>query len=365
MNHEFIGREAEIKRLSTNFIFQTSTVLLSPQGWGKTSLVRKAAADAAFKEKKFRLCHVALANARDEERFYELLAEGVIKAISVSFEDAVRNIGRLFGGLAPKFTFDTPTVDGIRLSFDWGELMKMKDEIIDLPHRVAKADGLKITVCLDDFHAVAEYPSARDFVAYLTDRWMKHEGVSYCICAVDLPVIEYVAGSRLFSRYGETVRLEKLDRVAFASYLKEKFAGYGKFLDLDNAELIVRLAGSHPFYVQRLADASFASTSVVCSREVVEAAHAAMTGQMHLAFTALVSSMTSQQLCYLHAILAGETVISTSDVLHRHHISSATSASRSKTALLERGILYAEAGKVALADPMFAWWLEHVYFENQ
>ena len=39
----FIGREEEIKRLSTNFKYGVNTILISPRRWGKTSLVNKVA----------------------------------------------------------------------------------------------------------------------------------------------------------------------------------------------------------------------------------------------------------------------------------------------------------------------------------
>ena len=39
----FVGRKDELKKLSSHFVFQTNTVLLAPRGWGKTSLIFKAA----------------------------------------------------------------------------------------------------------------------------------------------------------------------------------------------------------------------------------------------------------------------------------------------------------------------------------
>ena len=49
-DEHFIGREEEIKRLSTNFQYGVNTILLSPRRWGKTSLVNKVAGLAASKD---------------------------------------------------------------------------------------------------------------------------------------------------------------------------------------------------------------------------------------------------------------------------------------------------------------------------
>ena len=83
----FVGRKDELKKLSSHFVFQTNTVLLAPRGWGKTSLIFKAAEEAMHKEKTLRFCHVDLSNVRNEERFYELLARSVMRTISSTREE--------------------------------------------------------------------------------------------------------------------------------------------------------------------------------------------------------------------------------------------------------------------------------------
>ena len=104
---------------------------------------------------------------------------------------------------------------------------------------------------------------------------------------------------------------------------------------------------------------------MVCSREVVLQSFETIVDQMDMVFRNITDSLTVQQLCYLHAVIAGETVISTSEVLHRHHITSATSASRSKAALLERGIVYNSDGRIFMTDPVYSYWLKNRFFNNR
>jgi hypothetical protein len=106
-------------------------------------------------------------------------------------------------------------------------------------------------------------------------------------------------------------------------------------------------------------------TSVVCSREVVLQSFETIADQMDIAFRNITESLTTQQLCYLHAVLDGETVISTSEVLHRHRITSATSASRSKSSLLEKEIICVADGKVKFTDPLYSYWLKNRYFDKK
>ena len=144
--------------------------------------------------------------------------------------------------------------------------------------------------------------------------------------------------------------------------LREKFADSARYLDDEIAGIIYDMVGGNAFYTQQLAHLSWLGTSVVCSREVVMQSFETIVDQMDMVFRNITDSLTGQQLCYLHAVVAGETVISTSEVLYRHHITSATSASRSKAALLERGIVSQVEGKIIITDPIYAYWLNNRYF---
>lgn len=363
----FVGRETEIKKLSSDFIFLTNTAVLAPQGWGKSSLVRQAIKVASHKERSLRLCYVPLANVRNEERFYELLVEGILKAVSKTQKDVLENVSKYLNDLHAKIGFDSDTVESLSVDFDWSEIRRSQDMLLGLPSKVAKDKGVKMIVCVDDFHAISQFTDPDALLDAFKTRWSRHEGIAYCICAASMSAVEkFVTSTPMFYRYGEVLRLGKIATSEMSAYIRERFAESAKYLDIETATLIAELVDNHPLYVQQLAHQSWLAASVVCSQDVIRKAHETMVDQMGLVFENLTSSLTTQQLCYLHAVLAGETVISTSEVLFRHHISSATSASRSKTALLERGIISSIDGKICFSDPIYARWLKTRYFvKNQ
>lgn len=359
-NH-FIGREDEVKKLSSDFIFLTNTALLAPQGWGKSSLVHRAAQEARHKEKNIRFCFVDLSNVRNEERFYELLVQGVLRAVSASQEEVVDNVRKYFPHTSPRVSFDAS--GSFTVDFDWEEIRRNQDELLDLPYSVAKATGHKVVVCIDEFNSVSFFSDPDTLLDRFRMRWPRQDGVAYCVCATPLAVVEkFLKSSPMFYRYGNIMNLNHIRRSDVVKSIRERFADSAKYLDNEVAGLIAELVGDHAFYIQQLAHLSWLGSSVVCSKEVVVQAHETIVDQMELVFRNITDSLTTQQLCYLHAVLAGETVISTSEVLHRHHISSATSASRSKAALLERGVICSLDGKIRFADPVYAFWLKSRYF---
>ena len=70
----------------------------------------------------------------------------------------------------------------------------------------------------------------------------------------------------------------------------------------------------------------------------------------------------TQQLNYFKALIAGEKAISSTEVMHRYQISSTTSISRSKTALIKNDVLDNKAGEISFQDPIYAYWLKTEYF---
>lgn len=362
-NQDFVGRKDEISRLSTNFIFLTNTIIIAPQGWGKSSLVHRAAKEARHKEKNLRFCYLNLSNTRNGERFYELLVQAVLKSVCLTKEEVLDYSGRFFHSLRPRVSFASDSVESLSVDFDWDEIRKNQNEILDLPYRIASQTGLKLVVCVDDFHNIDVFHQPEQFVQTLHSRWKTHKGVGYCVCGQGNVFMEtFSKNTPMFYRYGEIMYLGKIKMSEMVVYIRERFADNAKYLDNDIAGYIAELVDNHPFYVQQLAHMSWLSSAVVCSREVVKQAHEIIVDQMGLVFRNLTSSLTTQQLCYLHAILSGETIISTAEVLHRHHITSATSASRSKTALLERGIICNVDGKIVFSDPIYSYWLKNRYF---
>ena len=76
----------------------------------------------------------------------------------------------------------------------------------------------------------------------------------------------------------------------------------------------------------------------------------------------ITEGLTTQQLHYLNALVAGEAAISSTDVMSRYHITSATSAARSKATLIKNDILDNVAGKIYFRAPNYAHWLKTEYF---
>lgn len=360
----FTDREQETSYLVSHFTSLINTIIISPRRWGKSSLVNKAAKLAMAQDSKLRICHIDLFNVRNEEHFYSLLAQKVIAATSSKWEEAIGNAKKFFSRLVPKISIGTDPANEVSIDFDWEEVKRNPDEILDLAEKIAKEKGLKIVICVDEFQNIAEFDDPEYFQKKLRSHWQLHQNVSYCLYGSKRHMMleVFTDSSKPFYKFGNLIFLNKIETEYLVAFFNSRFTDTGKRITNEAGHLIATLVDNHPYYAQQLAQLSWLRTKDECTDEIVREAHAALVEQLSLLFVTITETLTSQQLCYLKALLVGEKAITSTEVMHRYGISSPTSVARSKAALVKNDILDNQAGKMSLQDPIYAYWLKTQYF---
>lgn len=360
----FTDREQETSYLVSHFTSLINTIIISPRRWGKSSLVNKAAKLAMAQDSKLRICHIDLFNVRNEEHFYSLLAQKVIAATSSKWEEAIGNAKKFFSRLVPKISIGTDPTNEVSIDFDWEEVKRNPDEILDLAEKIAKEKGLKIVICVDEFQNIAEFDDPEYFQKKLRSHWQLHQNVSYCLYGSKRHMMleVFTDSSKPFYKFGNLIFLNKIETEYLVAFFNSRFTDTGKRITNEAGHLIATLVDNHPYYAQQLAQLSWLRTKDECTDEIVREAHAALVEQLSLLFVTITETLTSQQLCYLKALLVGEKAITSTEVMHRYGISSPTSVARSKAALVKNDILDNQAGKMSLQDPIYAYWLKTQYF---
>lgn len=360
----FTDRELETANLVQNFTSLINTIIISPRRWGKSSLVNKAAKLAMEQDNKLRICHIDLFNVRNEEHFYSLLAQKVIAATSSKWEEAVESAKSFFSHLVPKISIGSDPTNEVSIDFDWETVKQNPDEVLDLAEKIAQKKGLKIVICVDEFQNIAEFTDPDYFQKKLRSHWQQHQNVAYCLYGSKRHMMMevFTNSSKPFYKFGNLMFLNKIDTPYLVEFFNSRFADTGKSINEDAAKLIVELVDNHPYYAQQLAQQSWLRTKDVCTTDIVREAHAALVEQLSLLFVTITETLTTQQLNYLKALIAGEKAISSTDVMHRYKISSTTSIARSKAALIKNDILDNKAGDISFQDPIYAYWLKTEYF---
>ena len=319
------------------------TIISSPRRWGKSSLVNKAAKLAMAQDSNLRICHIDLFNVRSEELFYSLLAQKVIAATCTNWEEAFENESSksFYSHLVPKISIGTDPTNEASIDFDWEEVKRNPDEVLDLAEKIARKKGLKIVICVDEFQNIAEFTDPDYFQKKLRSHWQLHQDVAYCLYGSKRHMMMevFTDSSKPFYKFGNLMFLNKIDTPYLVEFFKSRFAATGKNIADEASQLIAKLVDNHPYYAQQLAQLSWLRTKDVCTVEIVREPHAAVVEQLSQLFVTITETLTTQQLNYLKALIAGEKAISSTEVMHRYQISSTSSISRSKAALIKNDIL--------------------------
>ena len=360
----FADRELETRHLVDNFKDLVNTVIISPKRWGKSSLVNKAAETVKSEQPGYRFCFMDLFNVKTEEQFYTLLAQSVLRATASKWDEAVESAKKFFSRLVPKISVGADPRNEISLDFDWTELKRNPDEILDIAERVAKEKDIKLVVCIDEFQNIAEFDDPLNFQRRLRAHWQHQQNVAYCLYGSKRHIMMdvFTDASKPFYEFGDIFFLNKIDSAHLQSFIKERFEATGKKIDDEAAGRIVLLADNHPYYTQQIAQNSWLRTQKVCTEGIVNEAHSSLVRQFGLLFSNLMESLSFQQTCYLEGLVNGEKSISSAETMHKYRISSATAASRSQKSLIQKDILDNSGGTLAFQDPIFAYWLKTEFF---
>lgn len=360
----FTDREHETEHLVSNFNSLINTIIISPRRWGKSSLVEKAADQVRKKSKKVKICSIDLFNIRSEEQFYESLIMTVLKETASKWEEAVSYARKFLKTFVPKIILNPEPGNEFSISIDWNEAKKKPDEILDLAEKLAISKNKKLIICIDEFQNIAEFEDPVSFQKKLRSHWQKHTHVAYCLYGSrrHMMLDVFTDSSMPFFKFGDLVFLQKIDTPSWLKFIKERFSSTGKRISEKQIEEIVRLADNHPYYVQQLAQQVWLRTSKECADDAVNIAFTSIVSQLSLLFITITETLTTNQLNLIKALLAGETALSSSEVLSKYRLVSSANVNRSRKSLISRDILDDNAGKLSFQDPLFRYWLENDYF---
>lgn len=360
----FTDRETETLQLTTQFKALINTIIISPRRWGKSSLVERCAEIASKEDPALRICHIDLFNVRSEDEFYSQLATSVIKATSSKWEEALADARDFLSRLVPKITIGATPDSEMSIDFDWDEIRKSPDEILDLAEKIAVEKNLKLVVCIDEFQNISEFSNPDLFQKKLRTHWQHHQHVAYCLYGSKRHMMleVFTDSSKPFYKFGNLMFLGKIPENCLVDFFKQRFEETGKHISESAASLISKMIDCHPYYAQQLAQLSWLRTTDFCDDDIVKDAFTALVGQLSLLFANITEGLTTQQLNYLHALLAEEPSITSTKTMKKYNISSATAANRSKEVLIKIDILDNIGRSIHFQDPVYRYWLKHNYF---
>ena len=362
----FTNRTKEMHWLEMQINAGINCILVSPRRWGKSSLIQHTSKKIKQKNKKIVFCFVDLYNVRSENEFLELFSSTIIKAVSNSFEDAVRNVKNIFKQLIPSISVSPDAHAEIELSFNWKNLQKNISEVLDLPEKLAIEKNIQIVVCVDEFQNISFMEDGIAFQKKLRAHWQKHQKANYILYGSrrHLMMDFFTKNTMPFYRFGEILFLEKIAETHWIPFIIERFAATNKKISEKLAIKIAQQMENHPYYVQQLAQVVWQQTTKTATEENFYEAIEDLLDQYTILYQKEVDMLTNFQLNLLKALCNNETSLTSASVLKNYNLGTSANIIRLKTALQNHEIIDVLGKKISFNDPLFELWLKKRYFKK-
>lgn len=352
----FTNRDADIRRLSSNFANGINTILISPRRWGKSSLVQKVA--ARFDGKRVVVVLLDLFPIKSEEEFYTQLSTAVIKATSGKLEAWIATAKKYLRQISPKFSIGTDSAEEFEISLEWKSVQRNYKEVLGMAEKIAKEKKMRIVICIDEFQNTAVFREPLLFQKRLRSEWQNHRHVTYCLYGSKQHMMSelFEKQSMPFYRFGEIMYLPKIEEKHWVKYITARFSKTKKKISDELAAQIAQMVKCHPYYVQQLSHLTWVRTQRKASAAELQLAIGDLLDQNSLLYAKETEDLSATQLNFLKAVASGETSLSSKEVIDDYRLGTSANVNKIKDTLLKREVIDVQPGKVEFIDPAFELW---------
>lgn len=355
----FTDRIEETKRIKLDFENGINVILISPRRMGKTSLIKKVISEMDSPEIK--VVYMDIYDCRSEYDFYNRFAETMMKSTGNQLEQVMENIKRFLVRVSPKLSLSPEPNSEFSVSLGITPKGYSPEEILDLPERIAKEQGIRIVVCIDEFQQIGEFADSLTVQKRLRGVWQHHQHVSYCFFGSKKHLMENIFQSRRmpFYQFGEMLHLKCIPTEYWVPFICSRFEKYGKKISEEYAARICHTVKNYSSYVQQLAWNVMAETEIEVNEESFTEGFNALLEQNSSLFIQQTEGLTTYQLNFIRLLCNGiHTGFNTQSVVEDYPLGSKSNVDRLKKCLIDRELITIEKEGVFLADCVFELWFK-------
>jgi AAA+ ATPase superfamily predicted ATPase len=355
--NQFINRKEDIIRIQNNISAGINTIIISPRRWGKSSLMKQI--EYLNTDKKLRFAFFDFFNIRTEKEFLEKYAREIIRC-SISKKEELLKTGKdFFRKITPSFSFGADPLNDFSVSFAWNDAAKTKDEIINLPDKIAKKKGIRIVVCMDEFQNIARLDDHISLEQELRSYWQYHQNATYCLYGSrkHMMLELFKQESRAFYRFGDLFLLEKIPEKHWIRHILQQFKRTGKNIPAQLAKELIMMTNNHPDYLQQLCHNVWNITDSDATTQIAKEAMNLVVRSNALHYQDICDALSNTQLNLLYAILAGETKLTAAKTMQQYKLGTPRNVSKNKDILMDKDIVEIHGDSIMFNDPIFEYWL--------
>ena len=227
--------------------------------------------------------------------------------------------------------------------------------------RIAKEQGVRLVVCIDEFQQIGEFTDSLTIQKRLRGVWQHHQNVSYCFFGSKKHLMENIFQSRRmpFYQFGEMLHLKCIPTEYWVPFICSRFEKYGKKIAEEYAGRICQVVKNYSSYVQQLAWNVMAETGKEVNEESFEEGLKALLEQNSSLFIQQTEGLTTYQLNFIRLLCKDiHSGFTTQTVSEIYPLGSKSNIDRIKKSLVDKEIITIEKEGIFLADSVFELWFK-------
>lgn len=329
-NEYFIDRIEDRRDLKTFLGGGINVMLISPRRWGKSSLVKAAMEELKQEQKDVRVCYLDAFKIFSEEEFYNKFASAVLQGVSSTMEKR------------------------------WAE---SAEEILNLPEKIAKAKGIHVIVCIDEFQQLANLPGWKRLEGTMRSVWQGQHSTTYCLYGSKRHMMMDIFGNSKnpFYRFGQMMTLKKIAKEYWKPFIHDSFYNYGKSISDEMIERICNAVQCHSWYMQQFCFLIWTRTATEVTEEIYQSQLTKLLDSNTDMFITDIDGMPASQIAFLRAVCMGETHFNAQQVVAEYGLGAPRTITKNKKALVERDFIEKSGDGFKMVDPVFELWFKREY----
>lgn len=329
-NEYFIDRIEDRRDLKTFLGGGINVMLISPRRWGKSSLVKAAMEELKQEQKDVRVCYLDAFKIFSEEEFYNKFASAILQGVSSTMEKR------------------------------WAE---SAEEILNLPEKIAKAKGIHVIVCIDEFQQLANLPGWKRLEGTMRSVWQGQHSTTYCLYGSKRHMMMDIFGNSKnpFYRFGQMMALKKIAKEYWKPFIHDSFYNHGKTISDDMIERICNTVQCHSWYMQQFCFLIWTRTATEVTEEIYQSQLTKLLDTNADMFITDIDGMPASQIAFLRAVCMGETHFNAQQVVAEYGLGAPRTITKNKKTLVERDFIEKSGDGFKMVDPVFELWFKREY----
>ena len=355
--NNFTDREQETKRLKMDFEHGVNVVLISPRRMGKTSLVKKVIEEV--KSPTILPVYMDIYDCRSEYDFYNRFASSLMKGTASKMGQAMENVKNFLVRISPKISFSPEPNSDFSLSLGITPKEYQPEEILNLPEVIAKAKGVHVVVCIDEFQQIGELPDSLAIQKRMRGVWQHQTSVSYCLFGSKKHLMtKFFQHKRMpFYQFGEMNYLGRIPTEEWVPFICARFEHEGKHIPEAIAAKICDTVDCYSSYVQQLAWNVMVESDKEVTAVDFENGKEALIAQCSALFMQQIQGLTTFQMNFLRALCSGvHSDFGSKKVGEQFQLGTKSNITRLKTTLTEKELIEERKDGTYIADVIFEMW---------